>query len=109
MAEGPARASRDPTRETKMHSSNRAPPENTGRKQRTTFGEPLEPCSQRKAESGAPLTITSRNCQSVTMPKQELGGGFRPSAIPDFQFPECTDLRSRVKRQPLKTSRKWRH
>jgi hypothetical protein len=30
--------------------------------------------------------------------KQRPGAGFRPGAIPEFQFDESTDLRTRVKR-----------
>jgi len=34
--------------------------------------------------------------------KQKPGAGIRPGAAPEFQFPQCTDLHSRVKRQPPK-------
>jgi hypothetical protein len=41
--------------------------------------------------------------------KAKTRRGIRPGAVPEFQFPECTDLRSRVKHQPLKHIEKWRH
>jgi hypothetical protein len=37
--------------------------------------------------------------------KQRPGAGFRPGAVPEFQFDECTDLPGSVKPRPLKTSR----
>jgi hypothetical protein len=50
------------------------------------------------------LSAAEPKNSSSSETKQKPGTGFRPGAVPEFQFDECTDLRTHVERQPLKAN-----
>jgi hypothetical protein len=62
----------------------------------------LAPCRAAKwrirATTPSRLDLLKNNEKTSTLADtKKLGTPFAPGAIPEFQFPECTDLRSRVK------------
>jgi hypothetical protein len=57
----------------------------------------VEPCSRRKARKGMLVLGLTKKFEFIAKPIKKPGAGFRPGTVPEFQFHECTDLRSRVK------------